>query len=113
MNYLKTPIHVITCSVAASLFLQSARAQEPPPNDMIANATVIDTLPARVTGSNVGATIELGELDFWGYPVGASVWWRWTATTNGLVYVDTLGSSFDTVLVSIFCRPIGESVYQP
>ena len=30
--------------------------------------------------------------------VAASVWWSWTATANGRVQVDTIGSSFDTEL---------------
>ena len=68
------------------------------PNDMFANRIVISGMTNTVTGSNVGATSEAGEQTVAGYGGGQSVWWTWTAPANGPVRVNTLGSSFDTVL---------------
>jgi hypothetical protein len=68
-----------------------------PANDDFANAiAIIGT--NRVFASNPGATLETGEPAHDGKPSGASVWWTWTAATNGTVTVDTIGSSFDTLL---------------
>ena len=73
-----------------------------PPNDNRANAAV--AAPGRVTGTNVGASLEAGE------PVPtcqanqtSSVWWTYTPPANGLLTLDLSASSFDTVL----------TVYQP
>ncbi|MBW8781294.1 MAG: putative Ig domain-containing protein [Verrucomicrobia bacterium] len=77
-----------------------------PLNDKFANATAIrlssspfDSLgvvgPSRatVTGSNVGATKEAGEPDHAGFAGGHSVWWTWVAPDNGVVTIDTAGST--------------------
>ncbi|QQE66990.1 hypothetical protein GFS31_36950 [Leptolyngbya sp. BL0902] len=67
-------------------------------------------LTAGVTsvGSNVGATHQAGEPihdpnvailpQVTQESLNNSIWWQWTATTTGLITVDTLGSSIDTVL---------------
>jgi len=73
-------------------------SQTPPANDMLTNASVITGTAATVTGSNVGATKEAGEPNHAGNQGGMSVWWTWTAPTNGPVTLDTIGSSFDTLL---------------
>ncbi len=65
---------------------------ERPPNDDFENrftATV-----GSQYGSNIGATTQPGE---WALG-GESVWWQWTATSDGFVRFDTIGSTFDTVL---------------
>lgn len=81
-----------------------------PANDAFANATVITLNPATKTatvkGYNTNATKEAGEpshADAGGTPGqanpgGRSVWWRWTAPSNGNLTVDTRGSYFDTLL---------------
>jgi hypothetical protein len=68
-----------------------------PSNDDFAAATLIDGRSGRVAGSNVGATVETWEPD----PLqaaSASVWWTWTAPTDGEFRFDTRGSDIDTVL---------------
>src|SRR4029450_3657004 len=55
------------------------------------------------TGTNVDATGETGEPDHAGVSVDGSgnlnsVWWVWTAPSNGGVTIDTFGSDFDTTL---------------
>jgi hypothetical protein len=58
---------------------------------------------AGATGSeaddNTYATKESGEPDHAGNPGGHSLWFCWTAPTNKPVTFDTMGSSFDTLLV--------------
>ena len=69
-----------------------------PPNDMFANCAEISGSSGTTYGQNVGATKEPGEPDHDGNIGGHSVWFCWTAPTNGTEVVDTIGSDFDTVL---------------
>src|SRR5256885_1644644 len=48
--------------------------------------------------SNIGASREIGEPLITGDDGGASVWYSWTAPSNGIVTLDTIGSDFDTLL---------------
>jgi len=49
-------------------------------------------------GSNVSATKQSGEPNHAGNLGGSSVWWGWTAPTNGELRLTTDGSDFDTLL---------------
>ena len=69
-----------------------------PVNDNFANRTLISGTSATMTGTNVGATKESGEPNPVGNSGGKSVWWTWTAPSSGSVQIDTIGSSFDTIL---------------
>ena len=82
------------------LRLNTQPVVQPPPNDNFATAIGISGLSNSVSGSNVGAAVEAGEpIPYVRYvPVGASVWWFWSAPTNAVVTIDTIGSSFDTAL---------------
>ena len=68
-----------------------------PENDPFASATTI-TGWVWVRATNVDATKETGEPDHAGNAGGASVWWNWTASADGAVQIDTIGSSFNTTL---------------
>ena len=70
----------------------------PPVNDDFTNATLIDAFPASVNGSNAHASAELGEPAHAGSPALASLWWRWTAPTDGKVIIDACGSEIGTRL---------------
>lgn len=48
--------------------------------------------------NNLDATREPGEPNHAGKPGGHSMWLRWMAPATGVATVDTLGSSFDTLL---------------
>ena len=68
-----------------------------PPNDCFVNATPVGVNTFSGTGTNVAATLELGE------PIPCcsaanSVWWDWTPTVTGNAVVQTCGSAIDTVL---------------
>jgi hypothetical protein len=67
----------------AAIALTIARPQKPA-NDDFANAQAVG-LPANVSGTNVDATVEPGELDPVPYGSGHSVWFRFTPTTNDIV----------------------------
>ncbi len=73
-------------------------------NDIFANAS-LETLPASLTGSNEGATTEVGEPltcddpQIIGLsPLGATIWYGFTPTSSVPVDISTEGSSFDTVI---------------
>ncbi len=72
-----------------------------PVNDDFADALPISGPQGATTGNNINATLEDGEFNAM-LGIAASVWWRYTApATSGTepVVFDTLGSSFDTVLL--------------
>jgi 5-hydroxyisourate hydrolase-like protein (transthyretin family) len=85
------------------LSLQSALLASPV-NDSFSAPTVVTGLPATATGSNVDATMEVGESFPTAYtiepfqPAQASVWFTWTSPVTGSVQIDTSGSDFDTIL---------------
>ena len=90
-------------SAALSVLALLAGAAAPPalaapPNDEFATAAVLTGERATATGTNFEATKEAGEPNHAGDVGGHSVWWRWTAPTDGAVTIETCGSSFDTVM---------------
>src|SRR5205823_11949611 len=85
-------------SLSTSAFSTSDTGYRAPVNNNFASATAITGTTATITGSNVGANKESGEPVHAGNSGGKSVWWTWTATAAGTVTIDTLGSSFDTLL---------------
>ncbi|MEG5067138.1 PPC domain-containing protein [Microcoleus sp. B3-A4] len=68
----------------------------PPANNNFANAIALAGATANSTGSNHGATGQVGE------PAQSgrinSAWWSWTAPSSGFFKIDTRGSNFDTWL---------------
>jgi hypothetical protein len=69
-----------------------------PVNDNFTNRISLQGLSVTRTGTNVQATREANE-PIHGQKLGdTSVWFTWTAPTNGPVRVSTEGSSFDTLL---------------
>ncbi|MEG3960330.1 S8 family peptidase [Microcoleus sp. herbarium2] len=68
----------------------------PPPNDNFANQIALTGETATTTGSNRGATGEVGEPTQSG--ITNSAWWSWTAPNSGIYNIDTRGSNFDTWL---------------
>jgi len=67
-------------------------------NDNFADAQIISGNSSSVTGSNVGATKEVGEPNHGGNAGGKSVWYRWQPPQAGDVTISTASSSFDTLL---------------
>lgn len=75
-----------------------------PANDLLANAITLGTTSSI---ESTGATVESGEP---GYSTNftlpkASLWWKWTAPSAAGVWLDTLGSEYDTVLTVFTTDP--------
>ena len=92
------PITLVTSNGTAQSASVFAVTGNPPANDNFNNRIAIVGAVKTVAGSNIGATKEVGEPDHADNPGGASVWWTWTAPSNGTYTVTTRGSSFDTTL---------------
>lgn len=69
----------------------------PPANDNFAASTAMPGAVGTLSGTTASATFETGEPTG-GFSETNSVWFRWTAITNGQVTITTAGSTFDTVL---------------
>jgi subtilisin family serine protease len=71
----------------------------PPPNDHFTNATKVPAAGTTYLANNRFATLEAGEPQHAGVAnVAASLWWSWSPANNTNVFIDTTGSSVDTVL---------------
>lgn len=76
------------------------------PNDSFSSATALSpTTTATATGYNYSATRETSEpqptpTNSTTYAAGRTVWWKWTAPNDGMIVVDTAGSSVDNVLAA-------------
>jgi hypothetical protein len=93
--------------VAANGVLPNARSSPatltmtvPPLNDDFANAIEITGVDVHVTGSNFLATAQIGEPNHAGILGGHSLWWKWVSPGDGQVTINTIGSSFDTLLAT-------------
>jgi len=69
-----------------------------PSNDNFQNRISISGLNVSLEKSNINGSSETGEPLHAGFVASKSVWWSWTAPASGTVVVDTIGSSFDTLL---------------
>ncbi|MEX0726652.1 MAG: hypothetical protein WD065_10310, partial [Planctomycetaceae bacterium] len=67
-------------------------------NDNFSGRINIIGSTATMSGTNVTATKQASEPNHAGNAGGASVWWKWTASSTGQVQFDTFGSTFDTLL---------------
>lgn len=69
-----------------------------PFNDDFADRPRFTTDNLSIRSNNAGATSEPTDPSIQGLPLGATLWWEWTAPAGGLVSVDTSGSGYDTVV---------------
>lgn len=74
--------------------LEAAR----PANDAFVNRIVISGNSGVVTGFSVLATKETAEPSNANDSGGSSLWWKWVAPSAGQLSINTLGSSFDTLI---------------
>ncbi len=75
-----------------------------PTNDSFTGGTVLTGTAIATTSTNVTATREAGEPRLANNIGGRSVWFTWTAPSSGKVSINTLGSTFDTML-GVFTGP--------
>ncbi len=73
-------------------------AVDVPANDSFANSIALLGISGTTNGTNIRATKESGEPNHAANSGGASIWYNWTAPTNGSVTIDTIGSTLDTLL---------------
>jgi hypothetical protein len=71
---------------------------QPPANDDFVNALALVGTSGTTSGYNINASKEPYEPSHAGDVGGHSVWFTWTAPTNGPVNFDTVGSDFATTL---------------
>src|SRR3954463_1955640 len=79
--------------------LVSSLAQ--PANNLFANAWLLSGMSVATNGNSAlpsNANKEAGEPNHAGFPGGRSVWFLWTAPSNGIFRVATAGSAFNTLL---------------
>lgn len=88
---------LVLIQYAIFLLLYVSRALAAPANDHFNHPILLAGTNLTVTGSNEGATKEVGEPNH-AAPGGRSVWWEWTSPGAGTVVIRTAGSSFDTLL---------------
>lgn len=69
-----------------------------PPNDFFVNATALSGTSGTVTATNTAASKEVGEPNPAGNTGGKSLWWTFTAPSDGSLTLTTTGSSFDTIM---------------
>ena len=69
-----------------------------PPNDLFANAIKLTGPSGTSIVNNTNATKEFGEPNHAGDPGGKSVWWSFHAPSDGVLFLTTSNSTFDTVL---------------
>lgn len=66
-------------------------------NDNFADSIRLVGTELSTRGNNFGATAEPGEPYHGSFP-DTSVWWNWRAPVDGVVTINTVGSTFDTAL---------------
>ncbi|MDK2973071.1 MAG: hypothetical protein PWP23_2826 [Candidatus Sumerlaeota bacterium] len=86
-------------SALSQPFSVDTTANIDPPNELLATAQELIGWEGSLVGSTVGALREPLERDHGGYLGGSSVWYRFTTSDKGTLYLSTCGGSqFDTVL---------------
>src|SRR5204863_4264845 len=75
-------------------------AAVPVPNDDRVNATTLSRWGGALTQNTWAATAEPGEPNHSGEVGGASVWFKWTATSTGQASFSTHGSDYNTLLAA-------------
>ena len=93
-----TTYHIAVDSQSQGSGSLSWRPPNAPLNDNFANAQTISGTGGEVGGTNINATSEAGEPQHAGSFSSASIWYSWTAPSNGWFTFNTDGSDVDTVL---------------
>lgn len=89
---------VVTDNYGGSTVASARHTIIPPPNDNFAQAQLITGVLATIPGTNENATVEPGEPHHAGNAGGASVWYVWTAPSNGQVNINVNDSAFTSLL---------------
>ena len=79
------------------------------PNDDFDSGQILSGPSGSVTGTNVGASNELGEPNHAGVVGSTSVWYTWQANNTARITFTTEGSSFNTLLAVYTDQPLASS----
>ena len=96
-------IRLLLLLVVSLVAFGANMAQGQPANNHFTNAWTLTGTYAVTNGSTSqpsNATKETGEPNHAGFVGGRSVWFNWTAPTNGPVRISTAGSGFNTLLAA-------------
>jgi hypothetical protein len=92
-------IGVQTFFAVDNVSLVAFTSNDIPVNDDFANAIALTTTTKiSALATNILATKEPGEPKHAGNSGGHSVWWKWTAPSNGVVTINTTNSTINTLL---------------
>src|SRR6266516_3949276 len=92
-------LRLLPLGLLAWLGFAAGSALAQPANDDFANAyNLVPPGIGSTNGNNINATEEIGEQFIFGVPGGQSVWYMWTAPSDGPVTFTTAGSDFDSLL---------------
>jgi hypothetical protein len=100
----------LICATCALVLLLAATADatpRPPSNDDFEHAQAVVAPLADVFAETRGATLEAGEPDPLGVPVGASVWFEWTAERSGGAQFSSCYGIEERAVVGVY---IGEAI---
>lgn len=86
-----------------------AATTKPPANDDRADAQAVASLPATLNGTTVNATLEKDTEPGSCSPIGASVWYRFTAPADGRIVVDLKNAGDLDATVEAFTRVRSQS----
>ncbi len=102
----------VALGILVAVCLGSVAVMAAPANDNFSSASALTGASATDTVSNVDATKESGEDNHAGDPGGLSVWWTWTAESDGLLTLSTTGSvdEFDAPLDTVLAVYTGVAV---
>ena len=77
-------------------------------NDNFVDAELLNGVAAFTIGNNSAASKEIGEPNHAGNIGGKSIWYSWTAPSQGSWAFDTTGSGFDTILAVYIGDHVGD-----
>ncbi len=104
--------HLLPSLVLLGLALPAsglAATTKPPANDDRTDAQLLTSLPASVNGTTANATLEKDTEPSSCSPIGASVWYRFTASADGRVVVDLQNAGDLDATVEAFTRVRSQS----
>lgn len=89
---------IVAALVLGALVTSPSAVAAPPPNDDFGGAVVIGALPFNHSVNTTAATTATDDPSCGSLGNGKSVWYRYTATGNTTIEIDTNGSDYDTVI---------------
>ena len=98
LNIIEVKVKDVAGNVSPSVVLQATYRRLDPVNDFFVNATVLTGVSGTNSVNTLKATKEVGEPNHAGNPGGKSAWWRYQPPADGVLYLTTTNSSFDTLL---------------